>query len=137
MMIRVYHAAVSGDIDAVTKEAPRQLLDQINTWKRDNPGKRELALLVKNYVLNDNEVRHVPPLIDLRLFDADLLKSKPSLVRMHIALIDSGVSDTMIEKALSRAMNLTDQKIGHHACDITNFVRQLSNRDDHRVRKRR
>lgn len=136
-MISVYNAAVRHDVQAVMKNkaAPRELLDSISMWRREKHNENTLALLVKHAVLNDSLVRHIPTLVDLNLFDIKLLDTKPSLVRMFAALESGGFSALIIEKAMRRAVNMTDNYIAHHACDVESFVRQLSNRDDHKKRR--
>ena len=136
-MIRVYGAAVRHDVASVMKAAPRELMDSIVVWKREGVTDKELAWLVKTAVLNDSQVRHVPALMDLNMFDVDVLDTKPNLVRMHIALENAGYSGLVMEKAIRKALTMTDTYIAKHACDIESFVKQLSNRDDHNKKKRR
>lgn len=136
-MIHAYGAAVRHDVASVMKVAPREILDSISVWKREGVSEKDLAWLVKTAVLNDSLVRQVPALMDLNMFDVTVLYAKPNLVRMYIALENAGYSSLLVEKAIRKALTMTDTYIEKHAYDVESFVKQLSNRDDHNKSKKK
>lgn len=134
-MLRVYSAALCHDVPSVMHRAPQELIDSIAVWRKEMVSHHQLAILIKTAVLNDPMARHVPGLLQLYVLDADAFEHKPSLVHMYAALLETDCPEHLLKRAMKRAGVMSEPHILQHATNATDFVKQLSNRDDHKKRR--
>lgn len=106
----------------------------IGLWKKEKVNDAVLAILIKNAVLNDSLACHVPAILQLEVVNVDEIERKPSLVEMYLALDSIQCPPHTMKRGLKRATQLTETRIMQHAFSVHEFVRQLSNRDDHKKR---
>jgi len=123
-------AALDGDVHGITKYADRVLRVIIQDLRADCARDVSVVWAAKQYVL-DRPYIHCYAVIDGRV-PLDTLRNRPQLVALF-ELLRQDYSHATLVKAVERALKVPEMQLSFYrtAKAADEFVRQLTNRDDH------